>query len=222
MDRPIRDSREHRIAPWWPTGGALGVLGLLVGGCTSRELVTVGDPAPALTQGAVADASSQFSQRLSCPPDRLAARLEPRAITPPPDVAADPERLAMYTEKAAAEIAASTLVSVSGCGQSALYLCLGYDSRHHGEQVRCALAERGKLGLAISVITRIIDRVEPGGLGERLGFRAGDAIVQLDRRPIADVAELVRQLNAPWSRGHVVTVMRGGAPVDVSVPPLAP
>jgi|HubBroStandDraft_6_1064221.scaffolds.fasta_scaffold135638_3 hypothetical protein len=51
---------------------------------------------------------------------------------------------------------------------------------------------------------------------------AGDAIVQLDRRPIADVAELVRQLNAPWSRGHVVTVMRGGAPVDFSVPPLAP
>jgi membrane-associated protease RseP (regulator of RpoE activity) len=166
-------------------------------------------------------AAGQFSQSIQCPIDRVSVSFEAVAPNPPaPDVAADPARLAMYNQQIAAELAMLRMVNASGCGHAAMFRCAVRDTRHHGELAVCAMIERGKLGVSILRATRTIDRVEPGGLGERLGFRAGDVLVALDHQPITDTNDYVRQVADPQSPGHVVTVQRGMSLVDISVPRL--
>jgi hypothetical protein len=209
MDSCTFTTRRSGLTRSSALAGAISGLGLLLGGCFS------------LTQGSVADASSQFSQRFQCPIDRVSAGLEPLTVkAPPPDVAADPARLAMYNQQVVAELGSSRVIDVAGCGQAAMFRCVEYSTRHSGEQVGCAMIERGKLGISIVTATRMIDRIEPGGLGERLGFRVGDVYVGIDRRPIADMADCLRLVNDPSSPGHVLTMLRGGTQIEITVPRL--
>jgi hypothetical protein len=80
-----------------------------------------------------------FSQKNTCPSDRITVRqradvpphtlLAPQASQPqpPPDVASDPERLAlwnkMHRDREASIDDVGTTYEVSGCGQSVMYVC---------------------------------------------------------------------------------------------------
>jgi PDZ domain len=229
MRRPTIVANENPLRRRSAIAGALGGLGLLFGGCVSQgpqgaypdaTLTQGAYTGPTPMQRAFAFVSHQFSERIQCPIERVGVRIESVTVDPPrPDVGADPERLAMYNRQVAAELETSRLLGVVGCGQAAMYRCLLRETRH-GEGVGCVMVERGKLGIAITVATRTIERVEPGSLGEGIGFRAGDVLVALDHRPIADMADCVQQLNDPRSPGHMVTVQRAGAQIDLSVPRL--
>jgi PDZ domain len=216
-------ARVTRREGWRATAGAMGGLCLLLAGCAYQTV----DPGalapdePSLLRQAFIDVGGQFSQAFQCPVERVGVKIEPRVPNPPsPEVAADPLRLAIYTQQIQVELALTKAISAEGCGHMATFVCAGRDTRHHGERAVCVMTERGRLGVSIVRATRLIDRVEPGGLGERIGFRTGDVIVGLDRRPLVDMDDYMRVINDPGSPGHVVTVLRGGAPVDVAVPRL--
>jgi hypothetical protein len=77
----------------------------------------------------VAGTRTQFAMDMACPEDRVT--VAPRSFVPPTrtapaDVAADPERLAMWQENDAARVAAEnqrTFFIAQGCGQAQIYLC---------------------------------------------------------------------------------------------------
>jgi hypothetical protein len=73
-----------------------------------------------LQESAVSAASTAWS----CPANRVSVEANPAPTpTPPPDVAADPERLAIWQRQLAAPPSALTF-SASGCGQTAQVSCL--------------------------------------------------------------------------------------------------
>jgi hypothetical protein len=223
MDERTIAAGGTRRAGWRAIAGTIGGLCLLIAGCGYRteDPGALAPDEPSLLRLAFADVGAQFSQAFQCPIERVGVKIEPRVPDPPPpEVAADPARMAIYTEQIRAELALTKAISAEGCGHMATFVCAGRDTRHHGERAVCTMTERGRLGMSIVRATRTIDRVEPGGLGERIGFRPGDVLVAIDRRPITDMDDYLRQTNDPASPGHVVTVLRGGAPVDVSVPRL--
>ena len=91
---------------------------------------TCGCATPRSLQGAE-QARLQFSSDDYCPLDRVvAARVIP-IPTPPPAIARDPERLAMWQQ--AAERAAHTdprqTIAVSGCGDRATYWCWNFEGQ---------------------------------------------------------------------------------------------
>ena len=65
----------------------------------------------------------------------------------------------------------------------------------------------------------LIGDVQPGGLAERMGLRAGDIVVGMNGRGIGDSAELAHALRA-WRHGAGtrVTVWRQRAYVELAVP----
>jgi hypothetical protein len=88
------------------------------------------------------NAKNYFAWRYSCPDDRVTfterpdlrrhdAPPAPTHATPPPEVAADPQRLAMFreTERKENEVRAATaedtryIIEVSGCGVTELSVC---------------------------------------------------------------------------------------------------
>jgi predicted metalloprotease with PDZ domain len=188
---------------------------LAVGGCVTWSQGSLADSTMQLTQGSLADVGRQFSQQFQCPIDRVTVGFDARVATPPSaSVAADPTQLALYNQQLQTEIATTRAVRVAGCGQDAGYLCVT-----SGGQVQCVLQQRGWLGVSYSTLTRVVDRVEPGGLGERIGFRVGDTVIGLDHQAIQDPADVLRQLNDPRSQGHIITVLRGGIQqIDLAVP----
>jgi hypothetical protein len=70
-------------------------------------------------------ARATFSRDAYCPLERTSAASVTQIPTPPPKIAADPARLAMW--QAEAEAVASTedkhVVAVRGCGEQAMYSC---------------------------------------------------------------------------------------------------
>ena len=90
-------------------------------------------PVLACSQGCITSritgARTQFSQDATCPEDRVAVRETPLVLTPvepPPDVAADPQRLAMWQARDAEQRRAKQsdrYYVVSGCGASHVYRC---------------------------------------------------------------------------------------------------
>jgi membrane-associated protease RseP (regulator of RpoE activity) len=167
-------------------------------------------------QIALTVAGEQFAQSFVCPTNRVIVKVEPLMATPPADISADPERLALYNQQIAAQMQSTLMVSASGCGQGAMYVCTPA-----GDSTACAVAQRGRLGLEIFSPTSTISGVIPGGVGERLGFRVGDVFAGLDHQAITDLATALRVLNDPASPGHVLTVNRAGTRVDVAVPNLS-
>jgi hypothetical protein len=81
-------------------------------------------------------ARDKFAQDLACPPDRVSVvkrpdlRSPPRLPAPPPDVAADPDRLAYWNKLHASEVEATQkaarntqVFEVTGCGQQRIMDC---------------------------------------------------------------------------------------------------
>jgi len=187
----------------------------LVAACGYREPRYAAAQSP--QNAALRSAGEQFAQMYTCPVDRVGVDLEPRVATPPPpDVQADPERLALYNQRIALELQTTLIVHVAGCSHEAMYLCVVAGDA----VVACTLTQRDKLGVDVFTPTRTVTAVRAGGVGERLGFRVGDVYVALDHQPV-DLATAIRAIGDDASPGHVVTVNRGGAQLDISVPNLS-
>ncbi len=167
------------------------------------------------TQVAMTTAGVQFSQAFVCPTDRVNVQVEPIDATPPASFAGDPQRVALYNQMLAVQMQTTVLVGASGCGQRAIYQCTLL-----GDATACGLQQRGRLGLEVFAPTRTITRIEPGGLGEHLGFQVGDVFIALDHQPVTDWVLAIQILNSATSTGHVLTVNRAGSQVDISVPNL--
>lgn len=105
---------------------------------TSAFLVTAVSASLLLgCQSRVTVARETFSKSKSCPLDRVTARERPdlsaydvifgKRATPPPEVAKDPARLALWQkqqdESRRAWDAAQSVVEVEGCGERALAMC---------------------------------------------------------------------------------------------------
>ena len=60
----------------------------------------------------------------SCPVERVTATPHAAQIpAPPPDIAADPERMRLWVQTHQQQIAGQTFVTASGCGAETLYEC---------------------------------------------------------------------------------------------------
>jgi membrane-associated protease RseP (regulator of RpoE activity) len=192
------------------------VLTLVFVGACGRHEPHYAPAARTPAQVAMATAGVQFSQAFVCPTERVAVQVEPIDTTPPASFAGDPQRVALYNQMLAVEIQRTVLVGASGCGQRAIYQCMLL-----GDATGCVLQQRGRLGLEVFAPTRTISRIEPGGLGERLGFQVGDVFVALDHQPVTDWMLAIQVLNSAASPGHVLTVSRAGSQVDIAVPNLS-
>lgn len=234
MRERIIDTDGNRLGWRLAIAFALGGLGLAIGGCAQETEILAG-------------ARWQFAKQISCPEDRVTANVDPQSAAqdarpPPPEVAADPDRLAMYDKQAEAEAVLGRWVVVTGCGQEARYHCeIGHGPTGQGRwDVYCAPQLGGKLvelqrllverlastpragqpssaRLGVAVNARTITLVVPGGIGDRAGFRVGDVVVAQDHQPIIDDADYARR-TSDTSAPHVLTVQRGGTEVDISVP----
>ena len=68
-------------------------------------------------------------------------------------------------------------------------------------------------------IPALVDKVAPDSPAERAGFRAGDHVLTVDGKPIAEWQSLVEIIRASADRQLVVEVDRGGAVVELRVTP---
>jgi uncharacterized iron-regulated protein len=75
---------------------------------------------------------------------------------------------------------------------------------------------------------RTVIQVEPNSIGQKAGFQAGDVLVSMDGRPVADREALNRQLAAErWGDSATFVVARGGGQLTLTAafrrtpPPLA-
>jgi S1-C subfamily serine protease len=60
--------------------------------------------------------------------------------------------------------------------------------------------------------------LEPGGSGEKAGLLVGDALIQIDGRPVTGLRQLVGVLTAKGAGAQVsLTVVRAGRVIDVGV-----
>jgi hypothetical protein len=78
-----------------------------------------------------------FGKDGSCPYDRIAITAVNDPIAPSPEVASDPERMAMWTFYHPKPTTAHGVMAVAGCGLEALYDCPGASGSHH--VLACAL-----------------------------------------------------------------------------------
>jgi len=62
----------------------------------------------------------------------------------------------------------------------------------------------------------VVSGVEPGSAAEEAGLRRGDVVLEVDRKPVADVAEF-RDALAGAKRGALLLVSRGGAELIVAL-----
>ncbi len=164
---------------------------------------------------------------------------------PPPDVAADPARLQMWqaaaAQKAAVLDALAPVYEVNGCGKKAMLICY-HPTRADIiagsgpvvsdpnmtmtsgatvlSSVQCLSgqpANNGKLGVAVDDGLKVVE-VRVGGDGARAGFAIGDVVVAVDQQKVATAAEAVKLLGIDNPAGHTVSVQRGGATVQLTLP----
>lgn len=63
----------------------------------------------------------------------------------------------------------------------------------------------------------VVLEVLPNSIAKRLGFRQGDVITEIGRRKIANVEELIQELNRP-QRYWMIGVLRGGRQMQLRLP----
>ncbi len=86
--------------------------------------------------------------------------------------------------------------------------------RYHGDRI--ALTVPGKLlpglgfDLASGTATTVVRTVPPGSAGARAGLRAGDRLVAVDGRPLANGSQFVAAIAAAAGRPTTIEVERGG------------
>lgn len=78
-----------------------------------------------------------------------------------------------------------------------------------------------KLGLEMARPPAQIGRVMPSGPAMRAGLREGDIVQAVDGVPLIDGLALVEKLRASPGKNLMVSVLRGGQPLDLSVTPEA-
>jgi serine protease Do len=96
-----------------------------------------------------------------------------------------------------------------------------------------AVAESGKMGLGLQTLTpdiaqslglpgavkgAVITEVAPGSPAGRAGFKEGDVIVEVDRRPVTSAEDAVAALHAAHAGGHLVRVRGQGGARFITVP----
>jgi regulator of sigma E protease len=74
------------------------------------------------------------------------------------------------------------------------------------------------LGLNV-FMPSVIGEILPGSPADRAGLRAGDSVVSIDQRPIRQWSDLLARVSASPGVTLPFTVIRGGAPVSLSIRP---
>ena len=72
-------------------------------------------------------------------------------------------------------------------------------------------------GLANPLVQNVILNVEPDGPAATAGVLIGDILIALDGRPVADTDDVQAVLDTRVGSTTTVSVIRGGAPRDLSV-----
>ncbi|HEY2747966.1 MAG TPA: hypothetical protein VGL86_25260 [Polyangia bacterium] len=120
--------------------------------CSSEKMC---DPSPSCSSDYPTAASVLFVTEYSCPRDRVTAAssapIAPAVRTAPADVAADPARMAVWTQTHQEEInridarnRSLHFVTVDGCGSHVVYAC----QRARPSAPRCSLARADSSGAA--------------------------------------------------------------------------
>ncbi len=88
--------------------------------------------------GMVEQARGQFSRSAFCPDSRVQSQHVLPIPVPPPAIASDPERLAMWrgTYEREAEQDARQLVAVTGCGERTTYACWAFSGWEQSNRKR--------------------------------------------------------------------------------------
>ncbi len=98
---------------------------------------------------------------------------------PPPDVAADPARLAIWNQETSDNRANTVFSRALGCGHAVDYTTCGWQS---DETYDCVGQEEGKVGMNFNNGTLIIEARQTGQRrGPKAGFRVGDKILSVDQ-----------------------------------------
>jgi regulator of sigma E protease len=77
----------------------------------------------------------------------------------------------------------------------------------------------GKLGLEMARPKPVLQQLVAGGPGERAGLKVGDLVTAVDGKPVIDGIALIEAIRGAGARALVISVQRGGAPLDVPVTP---
>ncbi len=168
---------------------------------------------------------------------------------PPPEVAADPARLQMWqqaqAQKSADVDSLGPPYEVVGCGEKVMLVCFhptysdiasgrgvvvgdtstsisnGDDnSAQYLSAVACISASKGKLGLGFKFLKVLL--VEAGGPAQKAGFAVGDTITAIDGQTVTSDLQVMHRLRATDPATHTVTVLRGGATKELTVPSVGP
>jgi hypothetical protein len=202
------------------------------------------------------EAKSEFARAASCPPDRVT--VEPRpglqspllGESPPPDVAADPARVAFWRQQREAKrrelFGECEWFESSGCGRRDTYCC-EHPSGDHGEVLMSSASctpmsallaalqpsmTLGKSYYGLELDGPAVSQVRAGSPGNQAGVLPGDVFLEVDHQLVSGsgirVLELLRTEGAT---SHALRVQRGSQTVDLTIaapastaptPPAAP
>jgi hypothetical protein len=179
-----------------------------------------------------------FANGYQCPLGRINVVQRPYVSAPPPprtppdDVARDPERLKIWNNQVAAAQTQSdqkrpTLFEVTGCGHDGIYLCeweqqllsSAHDIATLGDAPACARgAWLNGFGVYFVPFTLTVDDQTPPWPTPLL---RGDVVTEVDHKSVANLDDVNRVL-ATCKGPVVIKVLRGGAPLEVTLPGASP
>jgi len=184
-------------------------------------------PRAALTDEVVAT----FSRTISCPVDRIA--VHPIEHSPPPEIANDPGRLAVYQQSRAGK----AYFLLDGCGEGMAVACDPRGGSSCGPDLEDLRADFAAHAEALAVARTLppgkhvwgfdtsrdvhglrILRMQPGSPASGRLF-AGDVITAAAGAPVASLAQLWAVIRDHLHRPLTLTVLRGGAPTTVAFVP---
>lgn len=177
-------------------------------------------------------AGNEFANAFMCPRDRVVVTarpdIPPHAVmgsaTPPAEIAADPQRLAMWRQQQVQKDAGRGVYDVQGCGHEARYVCgmfdvggdvssmtcVGNSSSHIATEIASALATVPAASDSTSVVT------ESTVISERGPDVSGQAdlvelALEMASRPHPRLGASFRDVN---DGGVVVVAVAAGGPSD--------
>ncbi len=180
-------------------------------------------------------ARAQFSRAMSCPESRITTTpADPLAEPLPPEIAADPERAAVYRANHAAD--RREVFDVAGCDTRLRLACDGVGKLVFcvpvmepvaaarpvpslREQIQRALPPgKARLGiLRTSVSGKVVVGVVVPGTPADGKLRPADVIIRAGGEPVPDAEALAKVVQAHLGKHLDLTVEREGAEVNVSL-----